>query len=704
MLFGTFSGHGLLHQAIGLVYEDLLLVGSFLVLFVILGASIAGLGLGVLGIGAVAGLSLALSGLTTLFLFVITHQIEDLRLGELAHSEGLLRDERLAGPAGGLVLAPDSGQRVRVGAEQTGAVRERTVHVQLRDLQLGHGRGEVLLVRLSTGSHDGELHLARGVQVLGVLAACQLQGLVRTAEAALGVGHERQVHIRAGDAAEGAELAESLSVVPGGVGGDGDGLTDGRQAAGTTAGGERVLVGQLGVLLQVATRHHEVLRHEHAVPALKSAQLAERGAVQLATGDVLVDLRRALTVRAVGGTQIGRVDRTAEGVTGPVACVVAARVRAALVVAPVTAAVLPATLPATVITTAVVTVPAVALTLRTVTVGLAVTEGTTLTITLRTVTIGTALTAVLPPAFPVTLRAVAVGLAVAVRTTLTITLRAVAAAIIAVPAVALTLGTIAVGAALTITLRPITKRLPITVGAALTEGASVAAAVIAVPAVALTLGAVTKRAALTITLRTITKRAAFTITLRTITERLTVTVRTTLTITLRTVTERLPIPVRAALTITLRTIIVGAALTEGAPVTAAIITVPAVALTLRAVTIRTALTITLRTVTKRLPLAVTLGTVTERLTITVTTAALAVPGTAVAERLAVPLGTEIPAASPAAVVLCHGGFLLVRADQRCTQSISSPLWFFPGTQPGTIPSILGDRSAVSRATSPLPDA
>ena len=417
-----------------------------------------------------------------------------------------------------------------------------------------------------------------------------------------------------------------------------------------------------------------MLGDERAVAAFEGAELTEGAAVQLAPGDVLVDLRGTLAVRAVGRAQIGRVDRAAVRVARTVAGVVAAREGAPVIVAAVPAPVLPAALSPTVVTTAVVTtvvtVTPVALTLGTVTEGLAVAEGATLAITLRT--------AAIRATFTITLRTVTEGAALTERTT-------VIATVIAASAVALTLGTVTVRTTLAITLGTVTIR------------AAVAAVLPA--ALTITLGAiaegltVTVRAPLAIPLRTVTEGAALAerttviatvIATRAIAVALrTVTIRTTLTITLRAITERLAVAIRTALTVTLRTVTIRAPLAAVLPA---------------------ALTIALRTVTIRTALAVTLRTITVGLAIAEATATLAIPRIAVAERLAVALGAEIPAASPAAVVLCHGGFLLVRADQRRTQSISSPLWFFPGTPPGTIPSILGDGRAVSRATPRTPDA
>ncbi|GGJ19591.1 hypothetical protein GCM10010052_16210 [Paenarthrobacter histidinolovorans] len=235
---------------------------------------------------------------------------------------------------------------------------------------------------------------------------------------------------------------------------------------------------------------------------------------------------------------------------------------------------------------------------------------------------------------------------------------------------------------LAITGRTVTERLAIST--IVVEGAAVIAITtrtIEVPRA--TLWAVTERLTITVT----TEGTTLAITSRTVTERLTITVTTegtTLTITSRTITERLTISTivveRTTLTITSRTI------TERLTVTTIVVERTTLTITSRTITERltistivverTTLTITSRTITERLTISTI---VVERTTLAITSRTIVVvpvfPGTESARISAgvivravrtafVPVPAEVSAiaAAIAAVVLSHGGFLLLRAD------------------------------------------
>ncbi len=119
----------------------------------------------------------------------------------------------------------------------------------------------VVLVEAGAGHRDGEPDLRLEREVLAVDGAAELEGAVGTPDAALAVDHERDLVVGAGDAAEGAQLAEREGEVADRVGGDGEALADDRDAAGPTCGGQGVPVGELRVVVDEPCRHDEVPRH-----------------------------------------------------------------------------------------------------------------------------------------------------------------------------------------------------------------------------------------------------------------------------------------------------------------------------------------------------------------------------------------------------------------------------------------------------------
>jgi hypothetical protein len=78
----------------------------------------------------------------------------------------------------------------------------------------------------------------------------------------------------------------------------------------------------LGVIVDQASGHHEVLGDPVAVVALEGPELADRAAVELAPGDIRVDLRRPLAVGAVRDPQVSGVVRAGALLTvGPLVAV-----------------------------------------------------------------------------------------------------------------------------------------------------------------------------------------------------------------------------------------------------------------------------------------------------------------------------------------------------------------------------------------------
>ncbi|MCP2046285.1 UNVERIFIED_ORG: hypothetical protein J3D58_000357 [Paenarthrobacter nicotinovorans] len=280
-------------------------------------------------------------------------------------------------------------------------------------------------------------------------------------------------------------------------------------------------------------------------------------------------------------------------------------------------------------------------------------EGTTLTITGRTVTERLAITVTAGGAIATVTERLAITIATE-RTTLAITGRTTTER--------LAISTIVVEGAAVIAITTRTIEVPRAPLWAVTERLTISTIVVERAAVTITSRTITER----LTISTIVvERTTVTITSRTITERLTISTivveRTTLTITSRTITERLTISTivveRTTLTITSRTI------TERLTISTIVVE-------------RTTLTITSRTITERLTISTI---VVERTTLTITSRTIVVvpvfPGTESARISAgvivravrtafVPVPAEVSAiaAAIAAVVLSHGGFLLLRAD------------------------------------------
>ena len=217
-------------------------------------------------------------------------------------------------PFRGFVLAAHCGQGVSVGAEQPGAVGEGPVDVQLGDFQLCHGSVQLAEIGPGSGCHDGQLHLARSVQVLGFLGAHHVECTVRPAQAAFAVGHHGQVHVGAADPAVGPEFAQGLAVMSGCVGGQSNGFTDGRQTATSPAGGEGMLEGKLRFFVDQAAGHDEVTGNPFGALGFQGLDLVLGGAVKFLARDILVDLRGTLAVGAVGAAQVARIGNTGRAV------------------------------------------------------------------------------------------------------------------------------------------------------------------------------------------------------------------------------------------------------------------------------------------------------------------------------------------------------------------------------------------------------
>ena len=148
--------------------------------------------------------------------------VDDLRVREPAHAEGLLRDAHGTRPEPSLVAAPQGEQHVGLALEQPGREGVAAPPVQFRDLQGLMGTLEVAGVLADAGDDHGQLGPRRPVQTRGIHLGGQLQGLLRAAEGTLAVHLRGDVGVVARHAPVGAELAQRVGVLPRRVGGERD--------------------------------------------------------------------------------------------------------------------------------------------------------------------------------------------------------------------------------------------------------------------------------------------------------------------------------------------------------------------------------------------------------------------------------------------------------------------------------------------------
>ena len=180
---------------------------------------------------------------------------------------------------------------VGVSAEEARAVGERAVLVQLRDLECAHCGVVLLHVHAGTGGNNGDVDLAGVIQLCRFLGAHQVQRAVRAAQAALTVGHHGQVFVGSADPAVGAELPQCVAEFAGGIGCQRYGFAHCCEAAAAAAGCEGVLESQLGIGVDQAAGHDQVLGDPFAVDLFEVAQLSTGDLVQFLACDVVVDLR-----------------------------------------------------------------------------------------------------------------------------------------------------------------------------------------------------------------------------------------------------------------------------------------------------------------------------------------------------------------------------------------------------------------------------
>ena len=211
---------------------------------------------------------------------------------------GVVHVDRLGEPLAGLVLATGGEQRVGVRELQSCRPRLGARRLELRALQRHDGGVELAEVASSAGRHDAHLDAAGPVEPVDLVGAGHRDGPLRAAEAALAVGHDRPVAVRAGDTTGGAELRERVGVLPGRVRRDAGSLTHDGETPATGDGRLRVLPRQVGPVLEQARRHHQVARHDLGRLERQRAQVAADRLVELLPGHVRRDRRTGRAGRA----------------------------------------------------------------------------------------------------------------------------------------------------------------------------------------------------------------------------------------------------------------------------------------------------------------------------------------------------------------------------------------------------------------------
>src|SRR5699024_9712090 len=149
---------------------------------------------------------------------------------------------------------------------------------------------EVVEIGLRSGGDDDELGASVVVEVELVGVLQQLDGLLRLAAAAFGVGDESEVVVRPGDPTVGAQLSHGLVVLLDVVGGDAERLADDGDSSGPGHRCLRVLVRPVGVEVEQAAGGDEVLGDHGRVFLVQGPQLAEDLLVEFAAGDAFGDL------------------------------------------------------------------------------------------------------------------------------------------------------------------------------------------------------------------------------------------------------------------------------------------------------------------------------------------------------------------------------------------------------------------------------
>ncbi len=244
------------------------------------------------------------------FALFVSEKVDDVGLRGILEAQGRLRDFRLVAPLGGLACPARGVECFRVRPEEPGAEGEGAVQIELRNLKGCDGSIKLPEIRPGARDDHGELGLPGSIEALRLVAARQVKRPVGTAQSAFAVGHDRQVCVGSADPPEGPEFAQGLPVVACRVGREANRLADRCEPAASTAGSQGMLESEFRVVFEEPPCHHKVAGNPQCAPLLKIADLRTGHAVKFVALDVIVDLRRPLTVGTVGAAEVA-------GIVGP---------------------------------------------------------------------------------------------------------------------------------------------------------------------------------------------------------------------------------------------------------------------------------------------------------------------------------------------------------------------------------------------------
>ena len=185
---------------------------------------------------------------------------------------------RLGGPAGELfVFVGEFGfavdaQHLGVGGHETDESAAGLLG-EVLGFDESARTGDVVEVGLGSGRDDDEFGAGVVIEVELFCVLQQLDGLFGLAAAALGVGDQRDVVIRTGDAAVGAQFTDGFVVVLHVVRGDAECFADDGDTTGAGHGGLGVFVGAFRVEVEQPACGDEVLGNHVGVLFVEGTQL-----------------------------------------------------------------------------------------------------------------------------------------------------------------------------------------------------------------------------------------------------------------------------------------------------------------------------------------------------------------------------------------------------------------------------------------------
>ncbi|REC96720.1 hypothetical protein DEU35_3399 [Microbacterium sp. AG157] len=220
---------------------------------------------------------------------------DDFAVGDTGRSvERIGRDLRAPFPLRGFVSPSQFLEHRSPRGEEGRTPLERAIRICLGNLEFLQSAIGLSEVETRTGHRDRQLHAHGDGQRRAVDSAPLFERAVRATDAALTVDDQRKLFVGAGDTAVRAQLAKRQGEIPHRVSGDGDRLSDHADASRASGCRQRVLVGELRVLVNHASRHREVAGDVVGVVLAEGLQLVARRAREIEGGDLLGDLGPAL--------------------------------------------------------------------------------------------------------------------------------------------------------------------------------------------------------------------------------------------------------------------------------------------------------------------------------------------------------------------------------------------------------------------------